>query len=350
MPERRYVIPGIVALAALLGAFAPVAVAADPVLIPPAPQPVPPGGGGNSNAPVVAPPPVQPAPPVQPVPPTPPSVYPPISCPSGGLVYWYGNDYPWGLGYWRGNVPWGYRLGNPNEPLGVTSRRLDPQALPPLPVVVALTPQQEALRLLKAGEFERAAGALGVLVSHARHAATGALNVPPGSTPATTVPGSAPAGATPPAAAVPASPAAATPATPPEIPWSIGETQRLLAVALLGQKLEAQAVRAAAEAYAAEPSLCERRLPSDVVGGGDTLRRLMLRAVTNAQKTGTPDAWMLAGMMMQAQGRSSLPDSVKSGLGKHPLAPRMLAAGKRSGSGVRQTTTPKPGVSGGVMP
>lgn len=312
MPARRRVIPEFMALSAALIALAhPAAVAQ--TLIPPAPQPVP---GGNSNAPVVAPTPiapVQPAP-VQPiVPPTtnPPTTCPPVNCPTGSVVVWYADEYPWGLGYWRGNLPWGYRLGNPNEPLGVTSRRLDPQALPPLPAVIVLTPQQEAQRLLSTNDFERAAGALGVLVTHARNAASGALAVPPGSA----APAQTPAPTTAPA-----------PTAPTEIPWTLGETQRLLAVALLGQKLEAQAVRAAAEAYAAEPSLADHRLTSDIVGPTDTLRRLMLRAVTHAQKTNSPDSWLLAAMMMHAQGRTTLPDAVKRGLAKHPLATRLTAA------------------------
>jgi hypothetical protein len=305
---------------------------ADPILIPPAPSPVP--GGNNSIAPLIPPAP-SPVPggssgpvavpggstapgPTQPGGPVPGQVVPPpvVTCPPSGVIVWYPDEYSWGLGYWRGNTPWGYRVGgNPNEPLGVTSRRVDPQALPALPTVVALTPQQEALRLLRTGAYERAAGALGVLVSHARNAASGALGVPPGSSaPPTAVPTVPVPTATPaPAGAVP------------EVQWTVGETQRLLALALLGQKLEAQAVRAMGEAYAAEPSLCDSRLTSDVVGSSETLRRLMLRAITHAQKVKTSDAWFLAAAMMQAQGRTAMPDGVRKGLGKHPLAGRIGA-------------------------
>jgi hypothetical protein len=308
-----------------VGSLGVVCFGADPVLIPPAPSPVPGGNNsigplippapspvpGGSSGPVVVPTVPTPAQPGGPGGPGGPVIPPPVvTCPPSGVVVWYPDEYSWGLGYWRGNTPWGYRIGgNPNEPLGVTSRRVDPQALPAMPTVVALTPQQEALRLLRTGEYERAAGALGVLVSHARNAASGALGVPPGSSASPT--------AVPTVPVVPASPV-------PEVQWTVGETQRLLALALLGQKLEAQAVRAMGEAYAAEPRLCDSRLTADVFGSSETLRRLMLRAVTHAQKVKTSDAWFLAAVMMQAQGRTTLPDGVRSGLGKHPLAGRII--------------------------
>lgn len=312
--------PARLAALGLLAVCGVTASGADPVLIPPAPAPGPttpgylnpvPGGVTTPVAPPTSgnPGAYVPGPSLPEV--CPPIVSPPIVCPNPSVVWWYGGDYSFGLGYWHAPSVPGYRIGYTGETLAETSRRLDPQALPAMNTAeaVPMSPQREAVGLLRAGRYDLAAGALGVLVAHARDAAAGVLEVPPGSA-ATGAPSAGPGRRA---------------ADTAEATWSVGESQRLLALALLGQKLDAHAVRALNEAYAAEQALCERPLSADMLGGPSELRRLMLRSVTHAQKVGTPEAWFLAAAMMQAQGRSELPEAVRKGMASHPLAQRLAA-------------------------
>lgn len=304
MPPRAF--PTLALAVSLVGVSR--APAGDRPLIPPAPQPGPttpnfmnpvPGQTGAPPVPVAPPvvPPPQPCPPV-------------VDCPPGSIVIWSPNEFVWGLGTWHARSPRGYRIGLPHEPLDVTSRRLDPQALPSAPrAPLPPAPQELAILLLRAEQWDQAAAALSVLLTHARERARGTLTVPPGSSAPT-----APIATQPPPAA-----------TTGEPPWSVGETQRLLALALLGQRRAPQAVRALAEAYAAEPALCDQPLGPALLGSAESLRRLMLRAVTHAQSAGTEDAWFAAAVMMQAQGRKALPPNVAARLHAHPLGKRLFA-------------------------
>ncbi|MFM9956566.1 MAG: hypothetical protein ACKVZJ_00690 [Phycisphaerales bacterium] len=326
MRSRRNIVMVPVLTLMLVGS----AMAADPLLIPPAPKP----GPGLPNA--MNPVPGQTGAPVRPA--QPPSLAPPphggggtpiapiIVCPPAHVISWSPTEYVWGLGVVRVGGTSGYRIGLPYEPLEVTSRRLDPQALPARPIERPITPQERASYLLRNGLWDDAVSALSVLVSHARNRASGVLAVPPGTaTGAGTVVPAVPATASTPPAPQVGTPVAAPAPAPMEPQWSVAETQRLLALALLGQKRAPQAARAVAEAYAGDPTLCDRPLSADELGSSETLRRLMLRAVTHAQQVGGTEAWFAAAVLMQAQGRTALPPNVAAQLQTHPLGKRLFA-------------------------
>lgn len=259
------------------------------------PVPAVPGTASNPfGAPVSAPAPV----------PTPSNPQPPSQ---GQVVIWR----PWypcsdGIGIiW--NTPWayGYRQGFINEPLRETARRVDPQVLPlPAAIPATLTPHQTVLLAFRTEQYDAAANVLTALLARTPVAA------PPGS--------AAPVAAAvaPPVTQAPAAPTASAPIEPPT--WTPGEMRRLLAFALIGQKRYAEGVRAMTDAYAAEPALAAVPLPGAAYfSGSSSLRQLVVRAVSFAQRTKSDDAWFAAAVLMQAEGRDSPPPAVAARMKLH---------------------------------
>jgi len=97
-------------------------------------------------------------------------------------------------------------------------------------------------------------------------------------------------------------------ATPPQVPVAVkgvwGTDRRLRAVAMTGVgKLEAAVVEMA-DAYLIDPRLAELPLAEDLVAPGPRdLRRLVLDAIRHADRNPSPEAWLLAAALTQAEGR-----------------------------------------------
>ena len=97
-------------------------------------------------------------------------------------------------------------------------------------------------------------------------------------------------------------------AKPPQVPVAVEGVweadRRLRAVAMAGVgKIDAAAVEMA-DAYLIEPRLAGLPLAEDLVAPGPRdLRRLVLDAIRHADRNPSPDAWLLAGVLTQAEGR-----------------------------------------------
>ena len=267
--------------------------------------------------------------------------------------YWWGGWNCWNCGYGG----WGYVNNYPTntETLEDLSRRLDPQVLGGngTPQTPALTSIEEiALTALYQNNWNAAVLALSQIIAQGGTQ----IAAPAQAAPASTVPGAptvpaapvspAPSPASPstPAHApvVPvgspmgpsvtnAAPAAPTPAPAPAVQTpaqqfviSAPEASRLLGLALIGNKRYPEAVRAFANGYAADQTMVFRPLPMFIVGTEAELRKLMVAGVQYAQKVKTADAWFVVAVLMQAQGRGSLPDAVVQGTKGHPLAGKLF--------------------------
>jgi hypothetical protein len=97
-------------------------------------------------------------------------------------------------------------------------------------------------------------------------------------------------------------------ATPPQVPVTVEGVwradRRLRAVALVGVgKLDAAATEMA-DAYLIDPRLAGLPLADDLVAPGPRdLRRLVLDAIRHADRNPSAEAWLLAGVLTQAEGR-----------------------------------------------
>ncbi len=244
--------------------------------------------------------------------PTTPCPQPPVNCPPG-VVYVLEWPYYWNNGgvgiFWGNQTRYAWRLGYPNETLQQTARRLDPQLLPPAPPTPVVTPAMRLVLTLRAHNYEQAATAIAVLMSQLPSDTPPGPDAAPGATPGAT-PGAAPPGS------APAPVTAQSPQNPPAFTWTRAELQRLMAVALIGQKRGPESVRAMIDAYSSDPSLVKRPLDAELLSGKAELSRLVVRAVGFAQKSGKADAWFTAGVLMQAQGRP-LPRKVADMLKSH---------------------------------
>lgn len=82
------------------------------------------------------------------------------------------------------------------------------------------------------------------------------------------------------------------------------EAQRLLGLAYAAHGSFVTAARELRAAYREDPSLARRPLHGETVFGDErTLKRLVRRAVSNAHREKSSDAWFLVGVLMQAEGR-----------------------------------------------
>lgn len=247
---------------------------------------------------------------------TTPCPQPPVNCPPG-VVYVLEWPYYWNNGgvgvFWGNQTRYAWRLGYPNETLQQTARRLDPQLLPPAPPTPVVTPAMRLVLTLRAQNYEQAATAIAVLMSQLPSDTAPGPGAAPGAPPGSAPPGSAPA-----------PPTAQTPQNPPAFTWTRAELQRLMAVALIGQKRGPESVRAMVDAYSSDPSLVKRPLDAELLSSKAELSRLVVRAVGFAQKTGKADAWFTAGVLMQAQGRP-LPRRVADMLKSHEPGKALIA-------------------------
>jgi hypothetical protein len=184
----------------------------------------------------------------------------------------------------RGWSPWWRQWGSYNGPVIVGSTRtVDPDRLDevveagpafekpvPVPFQVAL------VRLLSSGEY---AGAIDLW----RRARSGAEVFADG---------------------MPAYPGAEPPAAPVAVDEVWWTDQRLLAVAQAGAGDFDRAGATMREAYGVEPNLASLPLaPQSLAPAGRDLRRLVLDAIDHADRAGSPEAWLLAGVLTQAEGR-----------------------------------------------
>lgn len=184
-------------------------------------------------------------------------------------------------GGWR---PWWRQWGSYNGPVIVGSTRtVDPERLDeiveagpafekpaPVPFQVAL------VRLLSAGEY---AGAIDLW----RRARSGAEVFADG---------------------MPAYPGGEPPVAPVAVDEVWWTDQRLLAVAQAGAGAFDRAGATMREAYGVEPNLASLPLAAQSLApAGRDLRRLVLEAIEHADRVGSPEAWLLAGVLTQAEGR-----------------------------------------------
>lgn len=112
---------------------------------------------------------------------------------------------------------------------------------------------------------------------------------------------------------------------PPEsrLPWSSAELRRMMGVSLLGMRRAPEAVRALSDAYMSEPGLVGVPIPNGLFGSAASMRSLVVRAVSHAQRTGDKDAWFAAAVLMQGEGRA-IPSGVAKRLAGHPLGDALL--------------------------
>lgn len=90
-----------------------------------------------------------------------------------------------------------------------------------------------------------------------------------------------------------------------------GETQRLLALALLGANRADEAASAMRKAYRTDVGLVELPFDPEVVGEDDRrIRALTVRAVEFANREKSAEAWFLVAVLMQAQNRIALARTV----------------------------------------
>ncbi|MEQ8850811.1 MAG: hypothetical protein RIB32_03405 [Phycisphaerales bacterium] len=82
--------------------------------------------------------------------------------------------------------------------------------------------------------------------------------------------------------------------------------QRLMAVALIGERRFEDATHAMVAAYDADESLTGKPISDDIFKDDLELRRLVRRAVSYANRVGTHDAWFTVAILMQAEGRHTL--------------------------------------------
>ena len=83
--------------------------------------------------------------------------------------------------------------------------------------------------------------------------------------------------------------------------------QRLSAVAHLGARDFVKAERAFVEAYRDDPSLRHRpMLGAGLAASSGEWRRLVTLAIDHARRTGSGDAWFMASVMVQGEGRDNL--------------------------------------------
>lgn len=113
-----------------------------------------------------------------------------------------------------------------------------------------------------------------------------------------------------------------------------GESQRLLALALLGANRADEAAAAMRKAYRTDVGLVELPFDPEVVGEDDRrVRALTVRAVEYANREKSADAWFLVAVLMQAQNRVAvartvLQRAIDAGLERQIAEPMSEALGR----------------------
>ncbi len=85
--------------------------------------------------------------------------------------------------------------------------------------------------------------------------------------------------------------------------WEDTESLRLFGVALLASGKPAEAMGPVRLAHQITPALGESGIDPSMVGGEGELRKLMLRAVRQANELESASAWLLATVLVQGEGR-----------------------------------------------
>ena len=78
---------------------------------------------------------------------------------------------------------------------------------------------------------------------------------------------------------------------------------RTLALVILLREVPESAEKTMTEAYRLDPALAAAPISRDDLPARTDLRQLVIDAVNRANKTGTPQSWLVVGVLMQAQGR-----------------------------------------------
>lgn len=230
---------------------------------------------------------------------------------SHGFHYGTGGYYPWAYdsrwgtswqNLYPGNtvfVPTPYWYGPNQYPVGEIPRRIDPNsgaypaAVPQAPAPVAAAPVDEGREAFRFRDYERAAA---VYARRTREQAEAE--------------------------------AAATTTPPPD-----RSAQRLMGYALAGAGRLEGADQVFRDAYTQDSTLALNPIPGIELVGSVQAREIVLNAVQYAQRTNTPDAWIMVSILMEAEGRPQVARKMReraASLQAPPTSPPEPAPGPAS--------------------